>query len=201
MEAKYQTSFIPKKPVTTGQSSSSGGGVSLLLLISIIVFLITLGSVAYVILFKQAYIKTIEQEQQTIETNKNGLVSDSLTIESLVELDSRINVANKLLKSHVVVSPIFSFLQQATLKNVRFKNFSFTSSNKDSSNKVAIQMSGQAKDWETVALQADEFGKTEWKKIVSEPKVSNLSLNSDGSISFIFSAYINPDYLVYSNNI
>jgi hypothetical protein len=37
MEAKYQTSFIPKKPVTTGQRSS--GGVSLLLLISIIILM------------------------------------------------------------------------------------------------------------------------------------------------------------------
>ena len=200
MEAKYQTSFIPKKPVTTtGQRSS--GGMSLLLLISILIFLVSLGSVAYVILFKQAYIKNIEEEQQTIETNKSGLVSDSLTIESLVELDSRINVANKLLSNHIAVSPIFNFLQQATLKSVRFKNFSFTSVNKDSTKKVSIQMSGQAKDWETVASQADEFGKTEWKKIIDEPKISNLSLNSDGSISFIFSAYINPDYLIYSNNV
>lgn len=200
MEAQYQTSFIPKKPLTeSGQKKS--GGMSLFLLLSIIIFLISLGSVAYVVLFKQAYIKTIEEEQKTIETNKNGLVSDSLTIESLVELDSRINVANKLLKNHIAVSPMFDFLQQATLKSVRFKNFSFTSSGKDSVNRVSIQMSGQAKDWETVALQADEFGKTEWKKIISEPKVSNLSLNSDGSISFVFSAYINPNYLVYENNI
>jgi len=199
MEAKYQTSFIPKKPVTTGQRSS--GGMSLLLLISILIFLVSLGSVAYVILFKQAYIKSIEEAQKTIETNKSGLVSDSLTIESLVELDSRINVANKLLSNHIAVSPIFNFLQQATLKSVRFKNFSFTSVNKDSTKKVSIQMSGQAKDWETVASQADEFGKTEWKKIIDEPKISNLSLNSDGSISFIFSAYINPDYLIYSNNV
>lgn len=201
MEAKYQTSFIPKKPVTTGQRSS--GGVSLLLLISIIIFLVSLGSVAYVILFKQAYIKSIEEAQQTIETNKSGLVSDSITIESLVELDSRINVANKLLNSHIAVSPIFSFLQQSTLKSVRFKNFSFTSAGKDSSgsSRVSIQMSGQAKDWETVASQADEFGKTEWKKIINEPKISNLSLNSDGSISFVFSAYINPDYLAYDNNV
>ena len=101
-----------------------------------------------------------------------------------------------------IVTPVFNFLQQATLKSVRFKNFSFSSAGKDASgaNRVSIQMSGVATDWETVASQADEFGKPDYKKIVSEPKITNLSLNADGTISFLFSAFISPDFLVYANN-
>jgi hypothetical protein len=153
-------------------------------------------------LSKTVLIQKITADQTAIETNKNGLVSDSVTIESLVELNSRTNVAKDLLSKHVAVSPIFNFLQQTTLKSVRFTNFSFTSSGKDSSgsNRVAVQMSGQARNWETVASQADEFGKIDWRKIISEPKISNLSLNADGSVSFLFSAFVSPDFLVYGNN-
>lgn len=202
MEPKYQTSFIPKKPITTGSQDQSGG-LSLLLLVSIIIFFISLGLAGYIFLEKNLLIKNIEENIATIEQNKGGLTSDSVTIESLVELNSRINVSKDLLEKHVAVSPIFNFLQQATLRSVRFKNFSFSSLGKDTSgsNKISVQMSGVATSWETVALQADEFGKPEWKRIINEPKISNLSLNADGSVSFLFSAFVMPEFLVYANNI
>jgi len=202
METKFQTSFIPKKPVTMAGPSRSGG-MSLFLIVSIIVFLVSLGLAGYVFLEKNLLIQKITANQSTIETNKSGLTSDSITIESLVELNSRINVAKDLLSRHIAVSPIFNFIQQTTLKSVRFRNFTFTSAGKDASgaNRVLVQMLGLARDWETVASQADEFGKPDWKKIISEPKVSNLSLNADGSVSFMFSAYVSPDFLVYGNNI
>ncbi len=201
METKFQTSFIPKKPVAiTGQRQSSG--MNFFLLVSVVVFLISLGLAGYVFLEKKLLIQKIASDQNTIETNKSGLTSDSATIESLVELNSRINVAKDLLNRHIAISPIFNFLQQATLKNVRFRSFNFASAGKDASgvNRVSIQMMGTAKDWETVASQADEFGQADWKKIITEPKISNLSVNTDGSISFQFSAYVAPDFLVYGNN-
>ncbi len=201
MEPKYQTSFIPKKPITaTGQVRS--GGTSLLLLVSIIIFLVSLGLGGYVLLEKNILIQKISADQATIETNKSGLVSDSITVESLVQLNSRINVAKVLLSKHVAISPIFNFLQTATLKSVRFKNFTFSAATKntDGTTKISVQMSGVAKDWETVASQADEFGKTDYNKIITEPKVSNLGLNIDGSVSFLFTAYVTTDYLKYSNN-
>ena len=202
MEPKYQTSFIPKKPLSiTGQSQP--GGISLLFLVSIVIFLISLGLAGYVFLEKNLLITNITSDVTTIEQNKGGLTSDAVTIESLVQLNSRINVAKDLLSKHIIVSPIFDFLQQATLKSVRFKNFTFSSGGKDAAgaNRVSVQMSGVATSWETVASQADEFGKPDWKKIITEPKVSNLSLNADGSISFLFSAYISPGFLVYGNNV
>ena len=201
METKYQTSFIPKSPVVSVGSRRSGG-MGLFLVLSIVVFLISLGLAGYVFLEKSLLIKKIQADQSTIEANKNGLISDSVTIESLVELNSRINVANELLDKHVAVSPIFNFLQQRTLKSVRFKNFNFSSTGRSETdtNKISVQMAGVARDWETVASQADEFGRPEWKKIITEPKVSDLSLDADGRVSFLFSAYISPDSLFYENS-
>jgi hypothetical protein len=202
MEPKYQTSFIPKKPVAMGGQSRSGTGMNLLLLVSVIIFLISLGLSGYVYLEKNLLIQKIAADQNTIETNKSGLVSDSNTVESLVKLNSRINVAKDLLSRHTAISPIFDFLQKNTLKSVRFKDFTFSSAGKDASgaNLISIQMSGVAKDWETVASQADQFGLPDWSKIISQPKISDLSLNIDGSVSFVFSAYISPSFIVYGSN-
>ncbi len=197
METKFQTSFIPKKAVQTEDRRSS---VSLFLLISIIIFLIALGLTAFVFLEKQTLVSAITSEQDVIKKNINSF--EPATIENIVELNSRISVANTLLKNHVAVSPIFDFLQARTLKNVRFKNFNFSQSAISNSGTTGVQitMSGQSRDWATLASQADEFGKADWKKIIQEPKISNFNLNADGSVSFQFSAFINPEFLVYKNN-
>lgn len=204
METKFQTSFIPKKPIISTGQSKSGSGTSLLFVISIIILLVSLGLAGYVYLEKQLLIKSIIDDQTTIEQNKEGLVLDSITIESFINLNSRINVAKDLLSRHIAVSPIFfNFIQQATLQRVQFKNFSFSSAGKDASgaNRISIQMLGIARDRETVASQADEFGLPEWKKIITEPKISNLSDNVDGNITFLFTAYVVPDSLIYGNNV
>jgi hypothetical protein len=197
MDTKFQTSFIPKKMAQTQERKSS---VSLFLLISIIIFLIALGLTAFVFLEKQTLKTSIASEQDIIKKNINSF--EPATIENIVELNSRISVANTLLKNHVAVSPIFDFLQGRTLKNVRFKNFNFSQASKDTSgvSGVQITMAGQSRDWATLASQADEFGKSDWKKIIQEPKISNFNLNADGSVSFTFTAFINPEFLVYKNN-
>ena len=199
MDNKFQTSFIPKKSITEEQPRKSG--TSLFLVISIVIFLVTLGIAAYVFLENKLLIQQITTEQQTISSNKTGLVTDATTIQDLVELNNRINVANQLLSAHVAVTPIFDFLQQVTLKNVRFNDFSFSGATKDPSGNsaVAIQMTGQAKDFETVALQADAFGDPQWKNIIKEPKISNFNLNADGSVSFSFTGFISTDFLNYEN--
>lgn len=201
METKFQTSFIPKKPVVMAEQSSSRG-MGLFLLLSIVIFLVSLGLAGYVFLEKNLLIQNITKNKDIIEQNKSGLVENSVTVESLVNLNSRINVANILLSKHTAISPIFDFLQQTTLKSVRFKNFTFSAMGKSEAgtSRVSVQMSGQARDWETVASQADEFGKPEYKKIITEPKISNLSLGADGSITFLFTAYMSPDFLVYRTN-
>ncbi len=197
METKFQTSFIPKKPETDNKTMRSHMGI--LLFISIIIFLISLGIGAFVFLQKQYLIKTIATDQDNIAKNQGSF--DTPTIDSIVELNGRIEVAKGLLASHTSISPVFNFLNQATLKNVRFKDFSFSGSTLDSNGQktVGIKMNGVAKDFETVASQADEFGDQVWRNIIRGTKVSNLSLNSDGSVSFVLSATVVPDILLYKN--
>ncbi len=204
MEPKYQTSFIPKKPISpVAQQKRVSVGINLFLLISIVMFLVSLGLAGYVFLEKNILIQKINQDQSTISTDKNSFTADSNTIESLVELDSRINVSNTLLAQHIAVSPIFgAFIQPATLQSVRFNDFTFNYAGKDATgaSKISITMDGTARDWQTIASQADEFGLPDWKNIISEPTISNLTQNADNTVSFQFTAYVNPAFLVYGSN-
>jgi hypothetical protein len=62
-------------------------------------------------------------------------------------------------------------------------------------------MSGQAKDFKTIALQANEFGKIEYRDSIKEPVFSDLNLTADASVSFSFSAYVIPKFISYRDNI
>jgi hypothetical protein len=199
MDQKFQTSFIPKAPIAQVKSAKSG--MSLFLLISIIIFLVSLGLVAWVYLEKNYLIGQITTAQNTITTNKTGLISDSNTVENIIDLDNRINVAKELLANHVAISPIFAFLEQATIQDVRFNSFTFSSAGKDANGNstVSVQLAGVARDWESVASQEDEFDLPDWQNIISNAKLSNFSLNADGSVSFTFSATINPKFISYAS--
>ena len=199
MDQKFQTSFIPKSPIIQAKGTKSK--ISFFLLISIIIFFIAIGLAAWVFLEKKILVQQITSEQNTITTNKTGLVSDSDTVESIIDLDNRINVAKTLLAQHVAVSPVFAFLEQATLQDVRFNSFTFSSLGKDANgnNAVEVELAGVGRDWESVASQEDEFDSPDWQNIISEPKLSNFSLNADGSVAFTFSALVNPTFLSYAS--
>lgn len=200
MNNNIQTSFIPKKPIVE-DSRITSSSVSLFLVVSIIIFLVSLSLVAWVALTKASMIKQIEANKQTISTNKAQF--EAGTIESILRLDSRIKVADELLDKHIVVSPIFNFLEQRTLKTVRFRNFKFYNSGKsnDGENIVKVEMQGLARDFKTIALQADEFGKPEYRNIIKDINFSNLNLTQDGYVSFSFSANIVPLFISYKSNI
>lgn len=199
METKFQTSFIPKKPVVEeGRSNSS---ISIFLLLSIVLFLVSLGLGGWIFIQKDMLIKNIKSAEDVIRSNQSAFELD--TIESMIRLDSRIKIAKDLLASHVSISPIFSFLEDKTLKSVRFKTFAFSSAGKDESGAASIKvtMTGQARDFKTVALQAEEFGNINYRNIIKNPVFSDLNLTSDGSVSFSASMSVVPSFLSYSKKI
>ncbi|MFA6430546.1 MAG: hypothetical protein WC229_01485 [Candidatus Paceibacterota bacterium] len=199
METKFQTSFIPKKPVVEEQRNNSS--ISLFLLLSIIVFLVSLGLGGWIFIQKDLLVKNIAAAEEIIKANKGAFELD--TIESMIRLDSRIKISKGLLASHISVSPIFSFLEDKTLKSVRFKTFSFSSAGKDESGAQSIKltMTGQARDFKTIALQAEEFGNVNYRNIIKNPVFADLNLTSDGSVSFSASMLVIPSFLSYSKSI
>lgn len=190
MEGKFQTSFIPKKPIMAS-SKDRGSGMSLFLLLSIIIFTVSVALAVMVFVGQKYLLSEIEKNKQDFAKAKDAF--DSLTIEKLARLDKRIESSKKILEGHTAVLPVFDYLEANTLKNIRFKSFELSFSE---DNTVELVMSGQAKSFSAVALQSDVFSED---KNFKNPMVSDLDLTLEGGVIFNFKSNIDPQSLSYKN--
>lgn len=190
MEPKFQTSFIPKQAL---EESATGrrprGAIGVLMIIGLVLFLSSLAAALGVVLYEELLKQNIESKNATLERAKNEF--EPALIQRLTALDRRMTASEELLKNHISASSVFALLQSYTLQNVRFETFRLEA--KDA-NDIALSMNGRAKSFAAVALQSDVFGKIPFIKnaIFASP-----NLDSEGNVTFNFSAKLDPSLLSY----
>jgi hypothetical protein len=192
MDNNFQTSFIPKKPMTV-PDSNTGSGINIFLLISIFIFLVAVvasvgvyfwqSSLKVNLTAKVAELTKLQQEEPT-------------TLDNLIAFDQRLNITDKLLQSHVAVSPVFDYLQENTAQDIRFKslNFSYTDANN-----VTVKMSGVAKNFNAIAGQSDAFN-PERSRVsgILNPVFSDFAPTPTGEVNFSLTADLDPELTNYS---
>ncbi len=191
-DTKFQTSFIPKQPVT--EEPRRAGGSSIFFLISFLILIVALAAGAGVFIWNKTILKQIKDGNAQLTAHKNAF--DGTTIEEFTKLDNRIDVADTLLKSHIGMSGIFPKLQDNTLKTVRFRSFTYTNAG---DGKILISMTGEASDYESMALQAQQLTKPEVKNAFQSPIFSNFTKSKD-IVVFTFSSGIEPYVIQYYQN-
>lgn len=214
METKFQTSFIPKKPllpVGGGASMGISGAMapqrkprksnSLFLDLAVLVFIISLaaGGGAY--------------GWKSVSLSRQGTLQDQLAerqkqfnpdlIEELKRVNVKIDAGNQILRSHLALSNIFDIIGRLTIDRVRFTGLDLTAP-EDGSGDIKISMRGYGAGLSAVAYQSDVLGQLEQyglRKIVKNPIISNPSLGENGLVSFDFSASIDPMSLNYATGL
>jgi hypothetical protein len=194
MEVKMQTSFIPKKPVTA--EPLDGGGISLFLLISIILFIVAVSLAGGVWVWRQSLVSQIEKDKAALVAAKESYEED--TINPLIRLDDRIEVSKILLGQHLAISPVFALLEKNVLRNVRLKNMKFSYSGND---KIKIDLSGSAINYDALSKQSDSFGNENLRKFIIGPVISDFNPTADGSVAFNFTAMVDPRLVSYENTL
>ncbi|MDB5254331.1 MAG: protein of unknown function with transrane region [Parcubacteria group bacterium] len=193
MEPKFQSSFIPKGPLAT---SGSVAGIqpkrSLVGFLAKAIFVITLILALAVVGYKFYLRSDINKMGADLEAAKAKL--DPNVITEISNLNTRIVSTQTLLQNHVVLSPFFDFLQESTLKTVRFNDMAYISDEKG----TTMLMHGQAKGYAAVSLQSDAFSKTKYFK---NPVFSNLDLDNKGNVVFTFTATVDPSIISYKTAI
>jgi hypothetical protein len=198
MEPIVSTSFIPKRPVSTESVSSSSahrGSIGLLSVITIVIILGTGVAFAGVYLYQQTLLSQQAKLQQAITTAQNGLGSSFVS--DMKRLSLRINGVNTLINNHVVVSPIFAALQATTLQTVQYKTFTYQFITDPGTNAqmVQVQITGTAKDYNTLALQSDAFAQS---SLITNPVFSNLTVEDKSTlVDFKLSFTVVPSSLSY----
>jgi hypothetical protein len=188
MDPKFQTSFIPKKPIVTG-GVKSADPVNLFSLLGTIVFIVALALSGGVFFYQKLITKQIDTDKASLERAKDAFDPD--TINEIIRVDTRLETGKVLLDSHVAVTPFFDFLSTITLQSVRFRDFSFTYLGKDN---IQVGMKGVAQGYAAVALQSDLLNE---QKLLRETIISDMSLEASGNVSFTVSTKIDPSLLSY----
>jgi len=185
VDTRFQTSFIPKKPVDAGSYRPSRD-VNISLILSILIFIITTSAAGGVYLYKSTLTKQkAEKDAELVEAKKSFGLAD---IAVLKQRAAELQTAKVLLQNHTSALPLFALIQANTLKSVRFKNFSLV--------KNALSLTGEARGFNAVAYQSQVFTKL---ADFSAPTFGSFILQDNGNVSFSFTAQVSPNLLKYSN--
>lgn len=191
MDPQAQASFIPKKPLMS--TTHAGSGMGLFYLVAIFVFVLSLVAAGAAFAYTRYLDSTLASKAHSLELAQGAYEPGA--IQDLNRLDQRIAHAKTLLGRHIAPSVIFTILSDETLEQVQFTDFSYKFAE---GGKVVMLLTGSANSFSTVALQSDEFGAS---KALSDVVFSDITVDTLGKVNFSVSASIQPDRLLYKNNI
>ncbi len=190
MDDKF--SFIPKK--TPSKPVYAKKAPSLFLVASFIILLISGLFLAGGYFYKKALASKINSLNESVKRAEDIL--DPVFIKEVQDVDEKIEMAKALLDNHILITPIFDFLEQSTLQSTRFSSFNFSYAGIDSKQKLnpSITLNGIAKNYNSLALQAQEFKKN---NVVKNVIFSSFSLDDKGRVNFSAQIEFDPAYLIY----
>ncbi|MEK7184555.1 MAG: hypothetical protein AAB683_00260 [Patescibacteria group bacterium] len=202
MDTKFQTSFIPKKPILAEQKVVKGAGsTSIFMFIAVIIFIVSLTIAVFLVVWKSLLIKS--QENYIVNLKKAEERFDTATIEKLKKVNTKIDLSKKLLKSHMAVSEIFNIISALTIEGIRFKSFNFTAPVIDG-DVIKISMKGVGSSFSAIAFQSDVFGQSSKfgkNKTLKNPVMSDLVLDDLGNVNFTFTATIDSMDVSYDKKL
>jgi len=207
METKFQTSFIPKKPMPT--IGPSGNVVishpkrvgNTFMLIGVIIFVLALLSVGGAYLWQQHLQSVAIGYGKDLATREQQFNID--LISQLKASSVKIGMAKQLLANHLAYSKIFAFIGQFTAENVQFTSMEVTAPSASNGN-IQVTLSGYGLNLSTVAFQSDVLSQLknyDLDKVVKNPIVSAPVLNSNGTVTFTLSFSVVPSSLSYAASV
>lgn len=195
MENSFQTSFIPKKPITASTGGRDNRAQTSIFTILAFFLLVVMGMAAGgLFLYKNYLLKQKETLSLTLEKVRDSFEKD--TIDELELYDKRVSASRKILDNHIVLSPMFSLLGTLTIPSIQYTKF--TENNGTSG--FSVNMSGVASDYRSIALQADVFNSAKgrfFKNVV----FSNLAKDKNNRVVFDLQFDVDPALLSYEKNL
>ncbi|MFA5827715.1 MAG: hypothetical protein WC839_04485 [Candidatus Paceibacterota bacterium] len=191
MENSFQTSFIPKKPMTSNVSEKEPRNffsiiTTFLLVVSI---LISVGLFVYKIYLT----KQKETLSSSLAITRDSFEKD--TIDELELFDKRTESAKQILSNHIVLSPMFALLGEITIPSIQYTNFEQKTDEKG----FLVNIEGMARDYRSIALQADMFNSVKGRSF-KNVLFSNLMKDKNNNISFNLKFNVELDLLSYEKN-
>ena len=141
------------------------------------------------------YKVTLEKKSESIKSSLSS-ISQELENETLLNdlriLDTRLKGAEALLDRHITIKPLFSFIENITLtSSVRFADFDLSNFEQ----KREIEMSGVARDFQSVGYQAKLFSED---PLIESVEFKHFSIDEEtGDVKFVIVFMVDPNLISY----
>lgn len=183
------TSFVPRSATVEHRRTGTDlGGVFGVIAYAIlgIVFLLAVGVFFY---------GRILDGNRTAKDNALAKAEASIdqgTIKGFVQLRDRLNSSQKLLASHVALSGFFTALETILPSTVRFSSLHIII---DASGVAKVEGTGVSKSFNALSVASGAFA-TDGR--IKDAIFSKMTINKDSTISFGFSATLDPKLIAFS---
>lgn len=158
--------------------------------LSFLIFVLSAALWGGLYMYKNYLNNSIAQLGKSIEKQKASF--EIPTVNEVTGFSEKISVAKKLLAGHKAFSNILDFLQDFTMKDVRFNDLNYSSAD---SGGLTLALSGTTKSYASLTTQIQALEKYNQVKQVS---VSGLSSDSVGAVKFNLKIILDPAILAYT---
>jgi len=196
MDPKFQSSFIPKGAIPSVGPRGAAidrGERSFFGFISIIIFILVALLSGGILAYK--YYLNSEIAKMGSNLTAASATLDPTSINQMVDLSARISSVQGLISHHVVLTPLFAFLESSTVSSIRLTDFNYSITDKKV---LQVIIKGLANGYSDIALQSSVLSKTPYFKNIV---FSNLTLNPQGKVSFTVSADVDPTLVSYQKSL
>jgi hypothetical protein len=186
---KIQTSFIPQKPFAS-PTPSSGNSKGIIYTLSVIIFSISVVASIGVFAYEKILNGQISNMEKSLSDARTTL--EPTIIRQLARTEDKFASAKEIIDKHDTVSAFFDFLSKLTLPSLRFSSLNYQSGPAG----IVVSMSGEAKSYAIVALQAKIFAD---EPLIKNAQFSDFGLNDVGNVLFQFKATLDPKVVSYKS--
>lgn len=181
------TSFAPRAAAVARRKSDFGGVISFFSYGAFgVVFLAAIG------LFFYGRILDGQLAAQNAKLAKAESSIDPATVESFVQLRDRLDSSRTLLAKHRAFSGFFSALSSLTPQTVRFTSVHVTVATDGT---IVADGSGVSKSFNALSSASANFAKD---GRLHDVIFSKMTINKDSSVSFAFSASVDPSLIAFN---
>jgi len=192
MDSKITSSFIPRDTATSSpkRAPQLGGGFDLLMLGGVILFVSSVSLAVGVFLYMQLVESSLADKSEQLKRAQEAF--EPALIAELTRLDDRITSSEDVLYQHLAPSELFRILEDLTLETISLRSLDFEARR---GGDITIDIAGVARSVNSIALQADLYGK---HTAITSPIFSNISRDENG-VLFDVEASLNPTAFKYTN--
>jgi len=188
MAPNFQSSFIPKEPVTEKVFKKKKTGIVGVLVVSLFITSIVVSVALYV------YKGIVKNDIQNLESQLADAEEkiDKKTINEMTQFGKKLEIVKSIVTRHQVISNFLVSLASSTVSAVQFTDFNYGAIKEGG---LSVTLHGKAANYSSIALQEDVFLRNKHFKSVV---FSELTLADKGLVAFDLAISVDPQISIYS---